>query len=142
MAVVSDYNPGDLLTGTAGEGGDDENAVKDLSISDALVKTLASFADLQEGDLNPALINQTREITVKQEHQPLTVMDTGEGSILRAWFKEDGGSMNIEFLEDGSAEMYVDDEQNDELESFFPATLENLTLFLDAFYSNKNFLEM
>lgn len=40
MAVVSDYNPGDLLTGTAGEGGDDENAVKDLSISDALVKTL------------------------------------------------------------------------------------------------------
>ena len=70
MAVVSDYNPGDLLTGTAGEGGDDENAVKDLSISDALVKTLASFADLQEGDLNPALINHTREITVKQEHQP------------------------------------------------------------------------
>ncbi len=106
MAVVSDYNPGDLLTGTAGEGGDDENAVKDLSISDALVKTLASFADLQEGDLNPALINHTREITVKQEHQPLTVMDTGEGSILMAWFKEDGGSMNIEFLEDGSAEMY------------------------------------
>ena len=142
MAVVSDYNPGDLLTGTAGEGGDDENAVKDLSISDALVKTLASFADLQEGDLNPALINHTREITVKQEHQPLTVMDTGEGSILMAWFKEDGGSMNIEFLEDGSAEMYVDDEQNDELKSFFPATLENLTLFLDAFYSNKNFLEM
>ncbi len=142
MAVVSDYNPGDLLTGTAGEGGDDENAVKDLSISDALVKTLASFADLQEGDLNLALINHTREITVKQEHQPLTVMDTGEGSILIAWFKEDGGSMNIEFLEDGSAEMYVDDEQNDELESFFPATLENLTLFLDAFYSNKNFLEM
>ena len=141
MAVVSDYNPGDLLTGTAGEGGDDENAVKDLSISDALVKTLASFADLQEGDLNPALINHTREITVKQEHQPLTVMDTGEGSILMAWFK-DGGSMNIEFLADGSAEMYVDDEQNDELESFFPATLENLTLFLDAFYSNKNFLEM
>ena len=141
MAVVSDYNPGDLLTGTAGEGGDDENAVKDLSISDALVKTLASFADLQEGDLNLALINHTREITVKQEHQPLTVMDTGEGSILMAWFK-DGGSMNIEFLEDGSAEMYVDDEQNDELESFFPATLENLTLFLDAFYSNKNFLEM
>ena len=42
MAVVSDYNPGDLLTGTAGEGGDGENAVKDLSISDALVKTLAS----------------------------------------------------------------------------------------------------
>ena len=119
-----------------------EAAVKDLSISDALVKTLASFADLQEGDLNPALINHTREITVKQEHQPLTVMDTGEGSILMAWFKEDGGSMNIEFLEDGSAEMYVDDEQNDELESFFPATLENLTLFLDAFYSNKNFLEM
>lgn len=142
MAVVSDYNPGDLLTGTAGEGGDDENAVKDLSISDALVKTLASFADLQEGDLNLALINHTREITVKQEHQPLTVMDTGEGSILMAWFKEDGGSMNIEFLENGSAEMYVDDEQNDELESFFPATLENLTLFLDAFYSNKNFLEM
>lgn len=142
MAVVSDYNPGDLLTGTAGEGGDDENAVKDLSISDALVKTLASFADLQEGDLNLALINHTREITVKQEHQPLTVMDTGEGSILIAWFKENGGSMNIEFLEDGSAEMYVDDEQNDELESFFPATLENLTLFLDAFYSNKNFLEM
>ena len=142
MAVVSDYNPGDLLTGTAGEGGDDENAVKDLSISDALVKTLASFADLQEGDLNPALINHTREIVVKQEHQPQTVMDTGEGSILIAWFKEDGGSMNIEFLEDGSAEMYVDDEQNDELESFFPATLENLTLFLDAFYSNKNFLEM
>ena len=141
MAVVSDYNPGDLLTGTAGEGGDDENAVKDLSISDALVKTLASFADLQEGDLNPALINHTREITVKQEHQPLTVMDTGEDSILMAWFK-DGGSMNIEFLADGSAEMYVDDEQNDELESFFPATLENLTLFLDAFYSNKNFLEM
>ena len=142
MAVVSDYNPGDLLTGTAGEGGDDENAVKDLSISDALVKTLASFADLQEGDLNLALINHTREITVKQEHQPLTVMDTGEGSILIAWFKEDVGSMNIEFFEDGSAEMYVDDEQNDELESFFPATLENLTLFLDAFYSNKNFLEM
>ncbi len=142
MAVVSDYNPGDRLTGTAGEGGADENAVKPLSISDALVKTLASFADLQEGDLNPALINHTREITVKQEHQPLTVMDTGEGSILMAWFKEDGGSMNIEFLEDGSAEMYVDDEQNDELESFFPATLENLTLFLDAFYSNKNFLEM
>ena len=142
MAVVSDYNPGDLLTGTAGEGGDDENAVKDLSISDALVKTLASFADLQEGDLNLALINHTREITVKQEHQPLTVMDTGEGSILIAWFKEDGGSMNIEFLEDGSAEMYVDDEQNDALESFFPSTLENLTLFLDAFYSNKNFLEM
>ena len=142
MAVVSDYNPGDLLTGTAGEGGDDENAVKDLSISDALVKTLASFADLQEGDLNLALINHTREITVKQEHQPLTVMDTGEGSILMPWFKEAGGSMNIEFLEDGSAEMYVDDEQNDELESFFPATLENLTLFLDAFYSNKNFLEM
>ena len=141
MAVVSDYNPGDLLTGTAGEGGDDENAVKDLSISDALVKTLASFADLQEGDLNPALINHTREITVKQEHQPQTVMDTGEDSILMAWFK-DGGSMNIEFLADGSAEMYVDDEQNDELESFFPATLENLTLFLDAFYSNKNFLEM
>ena len=141
MAVVSDYNPGDLLTGTAGEGGDDENAVKDLSISDALVKTLASFADLQEGDLNLALINHTREITVKQEHQPQTVMDTGEDSILMAWFK-DGGSMNIEFLADGSAEMYVDDEQNDELESFFPATLENLTLFLDAFYSNKNFLEM
>ncbi|MBQ8924821.1 MAG: hypothetical protein IJ051_00985 [Clostridia bacterium] len=141
MAVVSDYNPGDLLTGTAGEGGDDENAVKDLSISDALVKTLASFADLQEGDLNPALINHTREIVVKQEHQPQTVMDTGEDSILMAWFK-DGGSMNIEFLADGSAEMYVDDEQNDELESFFPATLENLTLFLDAFYSNKNFLEM
>ena len=141
MAVVSDYNPGDLLTGTAGEGGDDENAVKDLSISDALVKTLASFADLQEGDLNPALINHTREIVVKQEHQPQTVMDTGEDSILMAWFK-DGGSMNIEFLADGSAEMYVDDEQNDELESFFPATLENLTLFLDAFYSDKNFLEM
>ena len=141
MAVVSDYNPGDLLTGTAGEGGDDENAVKDLSISDALVKTLASFADLQETDLNPALINHTREIVVKQEHQPQTVMDTGEDSILMAWFK-DGGSMNIEFLADGSAEMYVDDEQNDELESFFPATLENLTLFLDAFYSNKNFLEM
>ena len=141
MAVVSDYNPGDLLTGTAGGGGDDENAVKDLSISDALVKTLASFADLQEGDLNPALINHTREIVVKQEHQPQTVMDTGEDSILMAWFK-DGGSMNIEFLADGSAEMYVDDEQNDELESFFPATLENLTLFLDAFYSNKNFLEM
>ena len=141
MAVVSDYNPGDLLTGTAGEGGDDENAVKDLSISDALVKTLASFADLQEGDLNPALINHTREIVVKQEHQPQTVMDTGEDSILMAWFK-DGGSMNIEFLEDGSAEMYVDDEQNDELESFFPATLENLTLFLDAFYSDRNFLEM
>lgn len=141
MAVVSDYNPGDLLTGTAGEGGDDENAVKDLSISDALVKTLASFADLQEGDLNPALINHTREIVVKQEHQPQTVMDTGEDSILMAWFK-DGGSMNIEFLEDGSAEMYVDDEQNDELESFFPATLENLTLFLDAFYTDKNFLEM
>ncbi|MBQ8083659.1 MAG: hypothetical protein IJ241_05720, partial [Clostridia bacterium] len=137
MAVVSDYNPGDLLTGTAGEGGDDENAVKDLSISDALVKTLASFADLQEGDLNPALINHTREIVVKQEHQPQTVMDTGEDSILMAWFK-DGGSMNIEFLADGSAEMYVDDEQNDELESFFPATLENLTLFLDAFYSNKS----
>ena len=114
MAVVSDYNPGDLLTGTAGEGGDDENAVKDLSISDALVKTLASFADLQEGDLNPALINHTREIVVKQEHQPQTVMDTGEDSILMAWFK-DGGSMNIEFLADGSAEMYVDDEQNDEL---------------------------
>ena len=92
--------------------------------------------------MNLALINHTREITVKQEHQPLTFMDTGEGSILMAWFKEDGGSMNIEFLEDGSAEMYVDDEQNDELESFFPATLENLTLFLDAFYSNKNFLEM
>ncbi len=53
MAVVSDYNPGDLLTGTAGEGGDGENAVKDLSISDALVKTLASFADLQETELNP-----------------------------------------------------------------------------------------
>jgi hypothetical protein len=141
MAVVSDYNPGDLLTGTAGEGGDDENAVKDLSISDALVKTLASFADLQEGDLNPALINHTREIVVKQEHQPQTVMDTGEDSILMAWFK-DGGSMNIEFLADGSAEMYVDDEQNDELESFFPATLENLTLFLDAFYSDRNFLEM
>lgn len=141
MAVVSDYNPGDLLTGTAGEGGDDENAVKDLSISDALVKTLASFADLQEGDLNPALINHTREIVVKQEHQPQTVMDTGEDSILMAWFK-DGGSMNIEFLADGSAEMYVDDEQNDELESFFPATLENLTLFLDAFYTDKNFLEM
>ena len=141
MAVVSDYNPGDLLTGTAGEGGDGENAVKDLSISDALVKTLASFADLQEGDLNPALINHTREIVVKQEHQPQTVMDTGEDSILMAWFK-DGGSMNIEFLADGSAEMYVDDEQNDELESFFPATLENLTMFLDAFYSNKNFLEM
>ena len=141
MAVVSDYNPGDLLTGTAGEGGDDENAVKDLSISDALVKTLASFADLQEGNLNPALINHTREIVVKQEHQPQTVMDTGEDSILMAWFK-DGGSMNIEFLEDGSAEMYIDDEQNDELESFFPATLENLTMFLDAFYSNKNFLEM
>ena len=141
MAVVSDYNPGDLLTGTAGEGGDDENAVKDLSISDALVKTLASFADLQEGDLNPALINHTREIVVKQEHQPQTVMDTGEDSILMAWFK-DGGSMNIEFLADGSAEMYVDDDQNDELESFFPATLENLTLFLDAFYTDKNFLEM
>ena len=141
MAVVSDYNPGDLLTGTAGEGGDDENAVKDLSISDALVKTLASFADLQEGDLNPALINHTREIVVKQEHQPQTVMDTGEDSILMAWFK-DGGSMNIEFLADGSAEMYVDDEQNDELESFFPATLENLTLFLDAFYTDKNFLEI
>ena len=141
MAVVSDYNPGDLLTGTAGEGGDDENAVKDLSISDALVKTLASFADLQEGDLNPALINHTREIVVKQEHQPQTVMDTGEDSILMAWFK-DGGSMNIEFLADGSAEMYIDDEQNDELESFFPATLENLTLFLDAFYTDKNFLEM
>lgn len=141
MAVVSDYNPGDLLTGTAGEGGDGENAVKDLSISDALVKTLASFADLQEGDLNPALINHTREIVVKQEHQPQTVMDTGEDSILMAWFK-DGGSMNIEFLADGSAEMYVDDEQNDELESFFPATLENLTLFLDAFYSDRNFLEM
>lgn len=141
MAVVSDYNPGDLLTGTAGEGGDDENAVKDLSISDALVKTLASFADLQEGDLNPALINHTREIVVKQEHQPQTVMDTGEDSILMAWFKN-GGSMNIEFLADGSAEMYVDDEQNDELESFFPATLENLTLFLDAFYTDKNFLEM
>ena len=78
---------------------------------------------------------------MKQEHQPQTVMDTGEDSILMAWFK-DGGSMNIEFLADGSAEMYVDDEQNDELESFFPATLENLTLFLDAFYSNKNFLEM
>ena len=141
MAVVSDYNPGDLLTGTAGEGGDDENAVKDLSISDALVKTLASFADLQEGDLNPALINHTREIVVKQEHQPQTVMDTGEDSILMAWFK-DGGSMNIEFLADGSAEMYVDDDQNDELESFFPAPLENLTLFLDAFYTDKNFLEM
>lgn len=142
MAVVSDYNPGDLLTGTAGEGGGDEGVVQDLSISDTLVRTLASFADLQETDLNPALINHTREIIVKQEHQPLTVMDTGEDSILMAWFKEDGGSMNIEFLEDGSAEMYVDDDQNDELESFFPATRENLTLFLDAFYSNKNFLEM
>ncbi len=142
MAVVSDYNPGDLLTGTAGEGGDGENAVKDLSISDALVKTLASFADLQETELNPALINHTRELVVKQEHQPLTVMDTGEDSILMAWFKEDGGSMNIEFLEDGSAELYVDDKQNDELETFFPATQENLAMFLDAFYSDKNFLEM
>ncbi len=141
MAVVSDYNPGDLLTGTAGEGGDDESVVKELSISDTLVKTLASFSELQETDLNPALINHTREITIKQEHQPLTVMDTGDDSILMAWFK-DGGSMNIEFLADGSAELYIDDEQNEELESFFPATAENLTMFLDAFYSNKNFLEM
>lgn len=142
MAVVSDYNPGDLLTGTAGEGGDGESAVQDLSINEALVKTLAAFADLQETDLNPALINHTRELIVKQEHQPLSVMDTGEDSILMAWFKDGGGSMNIEFLTDGSAEMYVDDDQNDELESFFPATVENLTLFLDAFYSDKNFLEM
>lgn len=142
MAVVSDYNPGDLLTGTAGEGGDGENAVKDLSINEALVKTLASFADLQETDLSPSLINHTRELVIKQEHQPMSVMDTGEDSILMVWFKENGGSMNIEFLTDGSAEMYVDDEQNDELESFFPATVENLTLFLDAFYSDKNFLEM
>lgn len=59
-----------------------------------------------------------------------------------AWFKEDGGSMNIEFLKDGSAELYVDDDQNDELETFFPATKENLAMFLDAFYSDKNFLEM
>ena len=69
-------------------------------------------------------------------------MDTGEDSILMAWFKEDGGSMNIEFLKDGSAELYVDDDQNDELETFFPATKENLAMFLDAFYSDKNFLEM
>ncbi|MBR5753390.1 MAG: hypothetical protein IKX83_02780 [Clostridia bacterium] len=142
MAVVSDYNPGDLLTGTAGEGGDGESAVKDLSISDTLVKTLASFAELQETDLSPALINHTRELIVKQEHQPLSIMDTGEDSILMAWFKEDGGSMNIEFLTDGSAEVFVDDELNEELEAFFPATVENLTMFLDAFYSNKNFLEM
>ncbi len=142
MAVVSDYNPGDLLTGTAGEGGDGENAVKDLAINESLVKTLAAFADLQETDVSPALINHTRELIIKQEHQPLTVMDTGENSILMAWFKDGGGSMNIEFLADGSAEMYIDDDQNDELESFFPATAENLTMFLDAFYSNKNFLEM
>ena len=83
MAVVSDYNPGDLLTGTAGEGGDDENAVKDLSISDALVKTLASFADLQEGDLNPALINHTREITVKQEEIPALGHDFVNGECSR-----------------------------------------------------------
>ena len=50
--------------------------------------------------------------------------------------------MNIEFLKDGSAELYVDDDQNDELETFFPATKENLAMFLDAFYSDKNFLEM
>ena len=142
MAVVSDYNPGDLLTGTAGEGGDGESTVKDLSISDTLVKTLASFAELQETDLSPALINHTRELIVKQEHQPLSIMDTGEDSILMVWFKEDGGSMNIEFLTDGSAEVFVDDELNEELEAFFPATVENLTMFLDAFYSNKNFLEM
>ena len=142
MAVVSDYNPGDLLTGTAGEGGDGESAVKDLAISESLVKTLAAFADLQETDLSPALINHTRELIVKQEHQPLSVMDTGEDSILMAWFKDGGGSMNIEFMTDGSAEVYVDDDQNDELEAFFPATVENLTLFLDAFYSDKNFLEM
>lgn len=142
MAVVSDYNPGDLLTGTAGEGGDDESAVKDLAINEMVVKTVSAFADLQETDLNPALINHTRELVIKQEHQPATVMDTGEGTILMVWFKEDGGSMNIEFLEDGSAEMFIDDEQNDELESFFPATKENLTMFLDAFYAGKNFLEM
>ncbi len=142
MAVVSDYNPGDLLTGTAGEGGDGESAVKDLSISDTLVKTLATFAELQETDLSPALINHTRELIVKQEHQPLSIMDTGEDSILMVWFKEDGGSMNIEFLTDGSAEVFIDDELNDELEAFFPATVENLTMFLDAFYAGKNFLEM
>lgn len=142
MAVVSDYNPGDLLTGTAGEGGDGESAVQDLSINEELVRTLSSFADLQETDLSPALINHTRELILKQEHQPLTVMDTGDNSILMAWIKEDGGSMNIEFLADGACELYVDDAQNRELETFFPATAENLTNFLGAFYDNKSFLEM
>lgn len=141
MAVVSDYNPGDLLTGTAGEGGDDENAVKDLAINEELVKTLASFADLQETDLSPALINHTRELVIKQEYQPQSVMSTGEG-ILMVWFKENDGSMNIEFLPDGACELYVEDEPNGELETFFPATLENLTTFLNAFYQDRNFMEL
>lgn len=141
MAVVSDYNPGDLLTGTAGEGGDGENAVKDLAINEELVKTLAAFADLQETDLSSALINHTRELIIKQEYQPQSVMGTDDG-ILMVWFKENGGSMNIEFLTDGACELYVDDDKNEELETFFPATLENLTMFLNAFYQDKNFLEI
>ncbi|MBQ8470266.1 MAG: hypothetical protein IJ547_06740, partial [Clostridia bacterium] len=111
MAVVSDYNPGDLLTGTAGEGGDDESAVKDLAINEDRVKTLASFADLQATDLSPALINPTRELVIKQDYQPQSVMSTGDG-ILMVWFKENGGSMNIEFLSDGACELYVEDEPN------------------------------
>ena len=141
MAVVSDYNPGDLLSGTAGEGGDDENVVQDLAINEDLVKTLASFADLQETDLSPALINHTRELILKQDAQPQTIMSTDDG-ILMVWFKENDGCMNIEFLSDGSCELYVDDDQNEELETFFPATAENLTTFLSAFYANKNFLEI
>lgn len=142
MAVVSDYNPGDLLTGTAGEGPDGESVVTDLSISEDVVKTFSAFADLQETDLSPALINHTRELILKQEHQPATVMSTDEGTIFMAWFKEDGGSINIEFLTDGSCEAVIDDEVNGELETFFPAVEENLTNFLNGFYQNRNFLEM
>lgn len=141
MSVVSDYKAGDLLGGPSGEGGDDESVIGNLSISDTVVKTLSYFADLQETDLNPSLINHTREITVHQDYMPSTVMNTGEDSILMVWFKE-GGSMNIEFLTDGSAELYIDDEQNEELETYFPATKENLAVFLSAFYNNQNFMEM
>lgn len=152
MAVVSDYNPGDLLTGTAGEGGDGENAIQDLSINEELVKTLAAFADIQEleenwdeegaAPLSPALINHTRELLLKQVFQPQSILPTSDGSIFMAWFKEEGGSMNMEFLPDGNIELYVKDTENPGLESFFPATEQNVTTFLKAFYENKNFLEM
>lgn len=141
MAVVSDYNPGDLLTGTAGDGDGGESAVKDLSINEEVVMTLAAFADMQEdGVVSPALLNHTRELIVKQEHQPQSIMPTDEGTIFMAWFKENG-SMNMEFLADGTAEVYIEDEVHEELETFIPATLENFTFFVNGFYNNVNFIE-